>query len=306
MRFNESQNHAPSPVHAGFRSLVRRAYQIRGIGLGRVCEFVRKWAASRWPGRVVLIDDFRGGLKFHCRLDEHMGSQIFWRGAYSGNQLDLLQQRLRSGATFFDIGANQGEFSVYAAHLVGPAGRVVAFEPVSALRDWLEKNVAANGLKNVAIQPVALGDQDAMLPIYGAPLAFDDGTDNAGLPTLHAMQGREQRIEEVPVRRLDDLIESLGIERVDVMKLDIEGSEFAALRGAENLLVRFRPTIIFEVGRDTCAAAGYQPKQLLHWLAARGFRFALIGEGGALRPLTDVDSLGVFQNILAMPVEDQV
>ena len=72
------------------RGWVRSLYACKGTGLPRIAEFIRKMQAKRHPMTEVVIDDFGGGARFSCRLGEHMGSQIYWRGAYSGAQLRVL------------------------------------------------------------------------------------------------------------------------------------------------------------------------------------------------------------------------
>src|SRR2546426_11944071 len=93
------------------RRLTRFAYSHRGAA--RLAEKLRLHYLS--ADRTYLVEDFDGNSKFFCSLNEHMGSQIFWRGAYSGEQLKLLDRILRTEMNFIDVGANQGGFSVFVA-----------------------------------------------------------------------------------------------------------------------------------------------------------------------------------------------
>jgi FkbM family methyltransferase len=281
------------------RIFTRPAYRIKGVGLGRVCEGVRRWASRHAPEAPLLIRDFRGTAMFKCFLSEHMGGQIFFRGSYSGDQLTLIERLLSEEGVFVDAGANQGEFSIAAAKVV-PRGRVIAFEPVTEYRQRLAENVRINALGNVDIMPVALGEQTGALPIYDQQAAFSDGTRHEGLPSLFPSKGRSRPVETVPIRRLDDVLMQLGIDKVDVIKLDIEGAEWMALRGAARTLARSRPVLILEVGQDTCRAGGYEPQQLAEWLAGLGYRLEEVLEGGKTAPI-DPGSFGEFQNIVAYP-----
>jgi hypothetical protein len=92
------------------RRVTQPAYQIKGVGVGRLCEIVRRLVARHAPSYPLQIDDFRGNTKFNCYLREHMGGQIFFRGSYSGDQLTLLERLLKADSVFVDAGANQGEF----------------------------------------------------------------------------------------------------------------------------------------------------------------------------------------------------
>ena len=208
-------------------------YRMQGTGLPRVADAIRRWTArwaSRHPERsLVWIEDFCGHLRLCCDLSEHMGSQIFFRGSYSGGQLNVLRRLLAPDAVFVDAGANQGEFTVYAAGCVVD-GHVFAFEPVPTVRECLERNLRGNGFKNVTLHPVGLSDnsQDAV-PIFGADSAFSDGTQHIGLPTLFDVSGRGVPLALVGLRCLDDVLPEN--QRVDVLKVDVEGAELAVLRG---------------------------------------------------------------------------
>jgi FkbM family methyltransferase len=228
-----------------------------------------------------------------------MGSQIFFRGSYSGDQLTIVETLLGEHSVFVDAGANQGEFSITAARVV-PLGRVIAFEPVTEYRQRLLENVRLNGFDNVEVIPVALGEADGSLPIYDQQSAYADGTRNEGLPSLFRSASRSQPIEIVPVRRLDDVLAELGVEKVDVIKLDIEGAEWMALRGALKTITQSRPTLILEIARETCRAGGHEPEALAQWLASLDYRLEEIAAGGKTSPI-DPASLADFQNIVAYP-----
>jgi FkbM family methyltransferase len=286
-------------IFYSLRTLTRPAYRIKGLGLGRLCEMVRRWAARHAPAMPLVIRDFRGTASFRCFLKEHMGSQIFFRGSYSGDHLAIMEGLLDASGVFVDAGANQGEFSIAAAKVVS-LGKVIAFEPVTEYRERLLENVRINALDNVEVVPVALGEEEGSLPIYDQEDAFIDGTRNEGLPTLFPSQSRSRALEFVPIRRLDDVLQELGVAKVDVIKLDIEGAEWMALRGAVKTLAQSRPTLILEIARETCRAAGHEPEALAEWLESRAYRLERIGEGGKTSPIAP-GALGDFQNIVAFP-----
>lgn len=287
-------------IFYALRRFTKTAYRIQGIGLGRACEFLRCWAARHAPETPLLVDDFRGDAHFRCFLREHMGGQIFFRGSYSGDQLTLLEHLLRESSVFVDAGANQGEFTIAAAR-VARRGKVIAFEPVTAYRERLVENVRINGFSNVLSIAAALGAETGNLPIYDQSERFDDGTRNEGLPTLFASETRQHLLETVPIKRLDDVLDELGISRVDVIKLDVEGAEWMALRGAVRTLANCRPTLILEVGRATCHAAGYEPEALVAWLVSLGYRIEKILADGKTLPIAPAE-LDDFQNVVAYPV----
>jgi FkbM family methyltransferase len=281
------------------RRLTRFAYKVKGIGLGRACEFVRRTVAKHAPLTPLPIDDFRGTARFNCLLGEHMGSQIFFRGSYSGDQLRLLETLLGDDGVFIDVGANQGEFTIAAAN-VSRRGAVIAFEPVAEYRQRLLENIQLNGFNNVVVIPTALGENEESLPIYVSNKEFADGTRHDGLATLFATQDRSDLREVVVVRTMDKVLTELGVDRVNLIKLDIEGAEWTALRGAADTLERFRPLLMLEIGRQTCRAAGYEPEDFVEWLAGHHYRLERILDDGRTRPLPR-GKLDDYQNVLARP-----
>lgn len=282
------------------RQVTRPAYRIKGIGLGRLCERVRRYAAKNAPVYPLQINDFRGDAKFNCFLREHMGGQIFFRGSYSNGQLTLLEHLLKKSGVFVDGGANQGEFSIAAARIM-PQGTVISFEPVAEYRKRLEENVRLNGCKNIHIMPVALGAQEDSLPIYDQQEIYLDGTRHEGLPSLFVSGSRSQHREVVPIRRLDDVLDDLAIKHVDVIKLDIEGAEWMALRGAANVLKTSHPILLLEIGKETCRAAGYEPGVFAQWIIGLGYRIEKILDDGKTNAITPAQ-LNDFQNIVAYPL----
>lgn len=267
-------------------------------GAARVADALRR----RWVrrGGEYWIDDFDGATRIRVDLAEHMTSQIFWRGSYSGAELAVLAARLRQDATFVDVGANVGEFTLFAARR---CARVYAFEPSAALFERLRSNVEANGLRHVSTLREALSDRVGELTLTEPRATWSDGTRHAGLgslipyPAAAGVQG-----QTVPVTTLDAFVASERPARLDVMKIDVEGSEFAVLRGAEAALDRFRPELMIELSDDTSARAGHGVDDLLAWLAARRYRAFSIAPGGGLVARAAGRGTG-FENALFVPEE---
>lgn len=291
--------HSNATLYFLVRKFTKAAYRVKGIGLGRLCEGIRRYASKHSPANPLVIDDFRGDAKFRCFLREHMGGQIFFRGSYSSGQLPILERHLNERSVFLDLGANQGEFSIAAAR-IAKHGKVIAFEPVAEYRERLLENVRLNQFTNIVAVPVALGDSEGSVPIYDVEQEFFDGTRNEGVTSLFAAEGRNRPREYVKVRRLDDVLNEMGVSRVDVMKLDIEGAEWAALRGATTTIQQCRPILILEIGRETCRAAGYEAESFAAWIQGLGYRLERIGNNGVTSPL-DAAALDDYQNIVAYP-----
>jgi FkbM family methyltransferase len=160
-------------------------------------------------------------------------------GAYEKELVFLLKKTLKPGMTFLDLGANIGYFSVIAAALVKDKGRVHAFEPMPQNLARLRRNLA-QFLWAVA-QPCAVGNVTGEVPIH-----FSEK--EAGWASIHDQHGLGNLPcnSTVSVLRLDDWLQNNSVNRLDFIKMDIEGSELDALLGARRMLSQFHPTIVAE------------------------------------------------------------
>lgn len=126
---------------------------------------------------------------------------------------------LRPGDTVVDVGANIGSFSVLAASIVGPGGRVISFEPVGETFGRLEENIALNGLCNVQRRRAAVDVECGVLELHtGVKSAF-------ATAHLKDIPGNDRTVEVVECLTLARVFEEYRIDRINLLKLDCEGSE---------------------------------------------------------------------------------
>lgn len=150
-----------------------------------------------------------------------------------------IRETLSENSTFVDCGANVGGYSIMAARLVGPKGRVVAIEMLEGTVKALRRNLALNGLENVAVIPKALG------ACSGKTVEATYVPGQYGPATVTATDGNRGRRKSVTVETttLDEVCANL--ERIGLMRMDLEGAEHEALLGAAQTLAR-TDCIIFE------------------------------------------------------------
>lgn len=153
----------------------------------------------------------------------------------------LLRLRL-DACVVYDVGAHTGAYTLFFSRRVGPAGKVVAFEPQPRSFAILERNVAYNRVANVCALPYALGDRAATRRLFALP----------GMPTTASLApeaGTPLRYcaGAARVERLDSLIESLALPPPDFIKIDVEGMELDVLNGAQQTLARRRPRLLIEI-----------------------------------------------------------
>jgi FkbM family methyltransferase len=192
----------------------------------------------------------------------------------------VLRRWLRPGDTFIDVGANHGSFSIAAAALVGCDGQIIAFEPQPGLAALVQRSLACRPGK-FEVHPVACGDRSGTVQLH-VPRATSGA---AGVFEAYSAVP-VHRTMTVPVRRLDDLLDARPLGGRSFVKLDVEGSEAAALRGAERLLRSAKPAILLELNDRAMRAAGMTLEALRQLLLDAGYdRFARPGEPRSARPL---------------------
>lgn len=214
----------------GSRSLVSR---LGGLSIQTSQEFVVDFDSLRYTG---------------C-FGEYVDRHIWCFGAYSLAELDLLSfaatviRARKQQVIYLDIGANVGQHALFMARRVS---RVLAFEPNPQVARRMGRNRDANALRNLEIHPVALGLEDG------------EATLGSGLPANSGSRSLAWSIDpsqdtRVVVRHAGRYLEdkALGVERVDIIKLDVEGFEKNILTGMHSILLRDRPVILFElVGKE--------------------------------------------------------
>jgi FkbM family methyltransferase len=202
------------------------------------------------------------------------------KGVFEAAELAFVQRFLKPGMTVLDIGAHHGLYTLLASKCVGRKGRVIAFEPSPRERKALRLHLRLNRCKNVNVQEFAVGDKQTTADLH----VVEDWA--AGCNSLRPpdVQAKTTPIR-VSVVRIADWLAENGIERVDFIKLDVEGAEFAALKGAGWLLERRpRPVILAELQDIRTRPWGYFAKEVVEFAETVGFRwFALLPDGKLAR-----------------------
>lgn len=301
MKMQNINQHPSLKLHV-LRKLTKAAYKMPGcrtLGLYALCEGIRKHYAK--SSQYFLVNDLDDDLKILVNLSEHIGSKIFWSGSYSQNELAILGSYLAKDDVFIDIGANIGLFTLLAAKKLSE-GQVYSFEPVSTVFENLFNNVSANGFTHrCSLFKFGLSDSKSVMKIYLPNQLDDHGTFNEGMATLFGEKEGWGTEETVSLITLDSFVQQQELKRIDFVKIDIEGAELMALRGARQTLKTFRPKLLLEVNEGTCSRAGYQGLDILKYLKQFGcYSFYLIGKNGKLTPC-DEENLKFWQNLLCLP-----
>lgn len=230
-------------------------YPAWGPRLARAMARVRRIVPSR-----PFVHDF-GGFKLWIDLNNVIDANMYYAGSFEPDTVSILEKRIRPGYVVLDIGANIGAHTFAMARLTGSTGRVIAFEPTPWAFGRLKDNAALNSFGNITIENLGLSDRchQSRGPAFETRYRLD------GVP--------EAGTQDTVFTTLDNYCHEHGIERVNFIKMDVDGFESRILRGGQELLARCRPAMVFELGPDYIAKAGDRVEDLLGMLHGLGYRF---------------------------------
>jgi FkbM family methyltransferase len=214
-----------------------------------------------WPGGYVLTD--RSELAYvPAPLDARGEHVMFYGFAAPPGALAFVP----AGGAAIDIGANLGEWAVPLARSVGPEGRVLCCEPNPSVAAALAATLAINNMTQARVLAVAVA-----------------AADGDGRLAIEAADSGQSRLSDtglaISLRSLDSLVAEVALERIDLIKIDVEGHEAAVLAGATRSLARFRPAVIFESGHES----GCDRERIADLLVAQDYELvAALHDYGAL------------------------
>lgn len=186
----------------------------------------------------VAVPIWAGPLRGY-KIGLFTGSR-FVRGTYGGSEIPMFEQNTKSGDVVFDIGAHVGYFSLLMAKLVGPTGRVFAFEPLPLNLKYLRQHVYGNNIENVEIYTAAVGKSEGWL-------TFDLGGGTGRGRLSKTSNPNELRVK---VYGIDELYNQGKLPCPDLIKMDVEGAELEALNGALEVLKKCKPRIMLSTHGD--------------------------------------------------------
>lgn len=244
---SEAAQRAWELMAGGGRALVGPARFDALVGALGLRGFKARWFRFSKP----LPD---GGRIFLRAEDECIVSEVYEDRVYDRDE------PIQEGQVVVDVGGHIGAFALYAARKVGAKGRVVVFEPSPDNLELLSWNLDENALPQIELFPVALADTAGEAELFLA----EPGRDNPATNTLFRTEGR--RAAKVALARLDDLAPKIGLNAIDLLKIDVEGAELRVLQGAAETLGKTRRVVLeLHPGR-------IDPSEAARLLEAQGFK----------------------------------
>jgi len=267
---------------------------LRGLRGWRPKHLAVGLGGSEWVVRRLEAFGFDMLLDLH---DPAVSRPLLLAGDYEPHVTRALLGLLREDTHFLDVGANLGYFSLLAAARC-PRGRVFAVEPDPQNFRAFSASIALNDFRGrISAVQTAASDEDGLATLSDLGNAANRGarfTAKTRAALEARVHGPAPSFTEVRMARLDRLFAS---ERIDVVKMDVEGHEPPALRGAEGLLRAHKPAILLEFSPGNIInIAGEAPEHPLQFLREFGYRWQVLHDDGSLgapetEPLTLIQRL---------------
>jgi FkbM family methyltransferase len=183
------------------------------------------------------------GVKFYIFINPFVNggvdSVILKEGEWENSISKVIKARVNQDSVFVDVGANIGYYSLFAAAVMNGGGRVLAFVPIAHLCGQIKKSLEKNNFKNVELFQAALSNVDGKTELG----IVDENIGASGLKRS-SESVPVKKIIEVTLSRLDSF--EVLIDRIDLVKIDVEGNELEVLQGAKNTIEKFLPDLIIE------------------------------------------------------------
>jgi FkbM family methyltransferase len=231
----------------------------------------------RFGGDDVMVRQFGDFSLTLDTADPSISAQLIHADVWEPATTEIFKEFVQPGMTVIDVGANVGWFTMLAASLVGPQGRVIAVEPWSENCRLLLNSIRQNGFDHVELWPVGL-DRDAGWAHFMTHVGSNGGLIPDGPEGILSGRGTV-----IPVFALDDLLpDDLP---VNFVKVDVEGAEYRVIQGGQKTLERWKPLVVSEFSLEmTSRVSGVDPVEYLRWFTTRGWELHLIDrETRALR-----------------------
>ncbi len=185
---------------------------------------------------------YRTQIKLNLHIDDWIQQNLYFLNEYEEKEIKFVEKYLKKDDVFIDVGANIGLYSLVAAKQI-EGGKVYAFEPIKKNSDSLLYNIKLNKPINIIVEKLAVSDNEKNLILY-----LDENEKNNGMATAYADTFTYN--ETVPCTSLDFYFANKDISAVKLIKIDIEGGEYNAVIGMQNILKKYKPTLLIEINPD--------------------------------------------------------
>lgn len=211
------------------------------------------------------------GINLKVVIRPHM----YFSDAYAGKIFEpgtirFMKKNIKKSMVALDIGANVGYFTLLLSRLVGPQGKVIAFEPGQYAYELLKKNININGFTNIVTFQLAVSDVPGEVILFEGPEGFDvyNSLRDIKHPAATGVHFSKRKVRAVTI---DDILAEIRLGHVDFVKIDVEGAELNVIRGMRKTLEKGGHMILLFECADTITF-GYSCQDLVKEVKQFGFR----------------------------------
>lgn len=217
--------------------------------------------------------EFRPGLWMNLNIQDLIQETILLENVWDPLLTNFVTTNLGRDGVFVDIGANAGYFSLLASRCVGEGGKVLAIEPNPNVAEQLKRNITRSNLPNVTVAETACVDttETTSLTLYLY------GVSNSGRASVS--RSNAESIESVQVRAttVDQLIREHDLRNLMLIKIDVEGAELMVLKGMQETIKAFKPTIVLELEDDLLKSFSTTTEEVIRFLSNFGYVTTSLG-----------------------------
>lgn len=235
----------------------------------------------------------RNGIIYTLDISDYMEHGIYF-GIYDGPDFDRTQlySLIKPNYICFDIGANIGETTLNFAQ-IAKNGKVYSFEPVPFLFERLKKNVQQNKFENIFLNNIAISDRKETL-FFSTPI----NNNSAG---IGLQKNKEEKSNAVFADTLDNFVDENKIERIDFIKIDVEGFENFVINGAINTLKSLKPILFIEIDNHHLLKNNTSEAEILTKLSSLGYTLFAIEEKSKIE-ITSFENTNKHYDVLCIPI----
>ena len=212
------------------------------------------------------------GVKMYLDITNPLTWDLVGEKGHEDEVKKTFVNNIKEDNTVIDVGANMGEFSLIASKKIGPKGNVISIEPLKQAVFWLKKNYILNGFSNYEILEKAVGNNSGTMTLYKKSSSSVQGTLDPDITKREYIPSGEILVETI-----DEIISTRNIDKVDILKIDVEGFEYEVLSGCKNSFKQNKiKKIICEIHSSYLKKKGLDEKMIYSLLKENGFSITVL------------------------------
>lgn len=240
----------------------------------------------------TISSPITGNFKINLDTKNFIDSCIYYTGDYEPYLKIHYKKLIKPNDVVLDVGANIGFHSLYFAELTGSSGKVISFEPIPINFKAFQNNIELNNFPQIIANNIALGNENRFIDIH---LDIDD--QNPGAFNLLALGIKNYTIK---CEKGDDFLNTLSIDKVNFIKIDVEGYEYEVMKGLKSTITKYRPIINFEYDKVYQSKKNDDESNIFKFLSAMNYAFYKINGYGESSPFIYNDKIHCAE-IIALP-----